>query len=178
MAHSRDVNACIRDRSIARQVGSAALLLAVLAWGCSPETPAPTPPISPGSGAQPRDVNLIARDWSFEPATVPLVPGETITLHVVNAGLETHEAIIGDATVQDAWEVAEAAASPAPPGATPAVSVPPETAGVRVVVGSGERVDLTWTVPADPALVEALIIGCHIPGHWEKGMRAEVAVPS
>ena len=38
-----------------------------------------------------------------------LVPGETVLLHVINGGLEVHEAVIGDAAVQDAWEVAEAA---------------------------------------------------------------------
>ena len=49
--------------------------------------------------------------------------------------------------VQDAWEVAEAATVGAPPGPTPVVSVPPEVAGLRVVVRSGERVDIVWTVP-------------------------------
>jgi uncharacterized cupredoxin-like copper-binding protein len=145
--------------------------------GCAAGEPAGTPPISPGTGALPREVNLIALDWQFVPPAVDVVPGETIVLHVVNGGLDTHEAIIGDATVQEAWEVAEAAASAAPPGHTPAVNVPPEVAGIRVVVGSGERADVTWTVPRDPAEVSALIIGCHIPGHWERGMRAAVRVP-
>ena len=53
------------------------------------------------------------------------------------------------------------------------MSVPPDVAGLRVVVASGQRVDVTWTVPADAAAVRrhgALLIGCHIPGHWAKGM--------
>jgi uncharacterized cupredoxin-like copper-binding protein len=109
---------------------------------------------------------------------VDLLPGETVLIHIVNGGLETHEAIIGDLAVQDAWEAAEAATVGAPPGTTPVVSVPPEVAGVRVVVESGQRVDLTWTVPADPAEVRRLIIGCHIPGHWQQGMRAAIRVPA
>ena len=76
------------------------------------------------------------------------MPGETVLLHVINGGLEVHEAVIGDAAVQDAWEVAEAATVGAPPGPTPVVSVPPDVAGIRIVVRSGERVDLVWTVPA------------------------------
>ena len=50
------------------------------------------------------------------PTTLDLVPGETVLLHVINGGLEVHEAVIGDAAVQDAWEAAEAATVGAPPG--------------------------------------------------------------
>ena len=97
-------------------------------------------------------------------------------LHVINGGLEVHEAIIGDAGVQDAWERAEAAVAGAPPGPTPVVSVPPDVSGLRIVVRSGERVDVTWTVPAgDPGgSPPPFIVGCHIPGHWERGMQVPV----
>jgi uncharacterized cupredoxin-like copper-binding protein len=142
---------------------------------CEAGPPGATPPISPGSSEAPREVNLIARDYSFQPPTLDLAPGETVLLHVINGGLITHEAIIGDDRVQDAWEVAEAAPGIAdpPPGPTPVVSVPPDVAGVRVVVRSGERVDLEWTVPAEAA-DEAWTVGCHIAGHWEKGMQIPV----
>lgn len=120
---------------------------------------------------------MILKDWVFLPDPVDLIPGETVLLHVVNGGLDVHELVIGDQAVQDAWEVAEAANADAPPGPTPAVSVPPDVAGVRVVVASGQRVDLTWTVP-DAAAASRLILGCHIPGHWAKGMRASVRVAS
>ena len=155
---------------------SAAVLVALLALAaCEAGPPAATPPISPGSSGAPREVNLIARDYTFQPPTLDLAPGETVLLHVINGGLVTHEAIIGDDRVQDAWEVAEAAPGIAdpPPGPTPVVSVPPDVAGVRIVVRSGERVDLEWTVPADAA-GEAWTVGCHIAGHWEKGMQVPV----
>jgi uncharacterized cupredoxin-like copper-binding protein len=142
--------------------------LAALA-ACEPASVAPTPPIVAGDSHAPREVNLIAKDYTFLPATLDLVPGETILLHVINGGLEVHEAIIGDAAVQDAWEVAEAATVGAPPGPTPLVSVPPDVAGVRIVVRSGERVDLVWTVPLGRSGA-AWSVGCHIPGHLEKGM--------
>jgi uncharacterized cupredoxin-like copper-binding protein len=150
------------------------LLLACLALAaCESGAPLSTPPISPGTAVSPREVNLIARDFAFVPATLDLVPGERVVLHVVNGGLVTHEAILGDARVQDAWEVAEAAVAGAPPGPTPVVSVPPDVAGVRIVVRSGERVDLDWTVPAD-AGATAWTVGCHIAGHWEQGMQVPV----
>ncbi len=147
------------------------VVLAVGATGCASSAPAATPPISPGTAASPREVNIIAREYRFDPPTVDVVPGETVLLHVINGGLEIHEAIIGDAAVQDAWEVAEAATAGAPPGPTPPVSVPSGVRGLRVVVRSGERVDVTWTVPS---ATDPLIVGCHIPGHWGKGMQVPV----
>ena len=143
-----------------------------------------TPPIIAGSSDAPREVNLITRDYAFVPDTLDLVPGETILLHVINGGLVVHEAVIGDASVQDAWEAAEAATAGAPPGPTPVVTAPAGVAGVRLVVASGERVDLTWTVPADAAgsasgsgngvATSAWLVGCHIPGHWARGMQIPV----
>ena len=145
----------------------------LLLAACAAGGPVATPPISPGTAASPRDVNVIARDYVFEPPVVDLVPGETVVLHVINGGLEVHEAIFGDDRVQDAWEAAEAAVAGAPPGPTPRVSVPPDVSGVRIVVQSGQRVDLEWTVPADAGRT-AWMVGCHIPGHWAKGMQVPV----
>jgi uncharacterized cupredoxin-like copper-binding protein len=143
-------------------------------WACETGAPPATPPVVAGGSDAPRDVNIVAKDYAFLPDVVDLVPGETVTLHVINGGLEVHEAIIGDASVQDAWEVAEAATVGAPPGPTPLVSVPPDVAGLRVVVESGERVDIVWTVPPVAADGPAWVVGCHIPGHWERGMQVPV----
>jgi uncharacterized cupredoxin-like copper-binding protein len=152
----------------------AAIVLAVA--GCDAGPPPPTPPIVPGSSTAPREVNIVMKDWQFLPDPVDVVPGETVLLHVVNGGLEIHEAVIGDQAVQDAWETAEAGVANPPPGPTPIVTVAPAVAGIRIVVASGQRVDLVWTVPADPATVRGLILGCHIPDHWAKGMRGAIAV--
>jgi uncharacterized cupredoxin-like copper-binding protein len=165
------------------------LLVAGLVLGCGSQPAAATPPIVPGSSAAPREVNLIARDYAFVPDILDFVPGETVLLHVVNAGLVVHEAVLGDVSVQDAWEAAEAATVGAPPGPTPVVSVPPEVGGVRVVVESGQRVDVVWTVPSEmaaqpgpsaasdrsaPPAPPAWLVGCHIPGHWAKGMQIPI----
>jgi uncharacterized cupredoxin-like copper-binding protein len=155
-----------------------AVLLAVCVTsssGCDLQADRPTPLPTPGTPAKPREVNLIAREYAFSPDTVDVVPGETILLHLVNAGLDVHEAIIGDAATQDAWEAAEAAAAGAPPGLTPRVSVRPDLAGLRLVVRSGERADAVWTVP--PA-AGRMVVGCHIPGHWANGMMVPVRVIS
>jgi uncharacterized cupredoxin-like copper-binding protein len=104
---------------------------------------------------------------------VDVVPGETILLHLVNAGLDVHEAIVGDGATQDAWEAAEAAVAGAPPGPTPLVSVRSDVAGLRLVVRSGERADAIWTVPPSAG---RMVVGCHIPGHWANGMMVPLRV--
>jgi uncharacterized cupredoxin-like copper-binding protein len=177
-ARSLDHRPLDRAGGLARATVVLALLVAVLGVaGCDSGSVAPPTPLpSAGSVAHPREVNLIMHDYSFTPDPVDVVPGETVLLHVVNAGLETHEAVIGDQSVQDAWEIAEAATVGAPPGPTPVVSVPPGVAGLRVVVPSGGRADVLWTVPASPSGVRSLLIGCHIPGHYAKGMKASVRV--
>jgi uncharacterized cupredoxin-like copper-binding protein len=159
---------------IARLTVAATLGLAVVA--CADGTPAATPQPIAGTRDAPRVINLIAKDYEFLPTTMDLIPGETVRLQVVNGGLAVHEAIIGDTAVQDAWEASERATDGAPPGPTPAVGVPPGLEGLRIVVESGERVDVVWTVPDSP---DPLIVGCHIPGHWERGMQVPVRwVPS
>ena len=155
---------------VAATVVAAALLVAA----CDAGAPAQTPPIVPGASGAPREVNLITKDYSYLPDVLDLVPGETVLLHVVNGGLATHEAVIGDGPTQAAWARAEAAPDDMPPGPTPVVSVSPDVAGLRVVVVSGERVDVLWTVPLDAPARGPWIVACHIPGHLEKGMAIPV----
>jgi hypothetical protein len=166
------------------RIARAALAIVVvgLALGaCDQGTALATPPVSAGSSGAPREVNLITKDDSFLPDVLDLVPGETIVLHVINGGLQVHEAVIGDTSVQEAWEAAEAVTADAPPGPTPVVSVPPAVSGVRIVVASGQRVDLVWTVPADAGTGGSAgaggtpwIVGCHIPGHFARGMQIPI----
>ena len=147
------------------------VLAVVVAAACESGTPGATPPITPGTGSEPRTVNIVARDYAFVPTTVDLVPGETVTFQVVNGGLVIHEAIVSDLEDQMAWEEAEAAAADPPPGPTPFVPPPPGFEGTRIVVEAGQRLDVTWTVPPDAASAPGgWFVGCHIPGHWAKGM--------
>ena len=152
--------------------GLVPLLLATLLAGCG--DPGTTPTITPGTSAHPREVIIVAKDYTYVPPIVDLVPGESVVLKVLNGGLVIHEVVIGGMTVQDAWEAAESATADAPPGPTPEVSVAPDVAGLRIVVRSGERIDVPWTVPPDAATRDAgsggWFVGCHIPGHWQAGM--------
>lgn len=148
-----------------------ALTLGALLSACGDQAPETTPRITPGTPSAPREVNIVERDYGYVPPVVDLVPGETVLLHIINGGLETHEAVFGSLDAQLAYETAEAATVGSPPGPTPAIATPVGFDGIRVVAGSGQRVDLVWTVPESaPTASSGWFVGCHIPGHWEKGM--------
>ncbi len=120
-----------------------------------------------GTPAQPRDVTVIMRDYRFDPTPVVLVPGETVRFTILNGGLIEHDFVIGDEAVQRAWHAADAAATPPSLLATaPPASVPPDTGGLRVLLGSGQQAVVEYTVPVG----QQLALLCHIPGHIEKGM--------
>jgi uncharacterized cupredoxin-like copper-binding protein len=161
-----------RSRSVKDGLGRLPLVLfAVLLAACAGDPPPGDQPFTAGTPDAPRPVIIVMRDYSFGPPVIDLVPGETVLFQVVNGGLDIHEAILGDLEVQLAWEAAEAETVGHPPGPTPEVSVPPELAGLRIVVESGQRRDATWTVPEDaPSSASGWFVGCHIPGHWERGM--------
>jgi uncharacterized cupredoxin-like copper-binding protein len=146
-------------------------VIGLLAVACGGGAAPATPPITPGASTTPRAVNVVMRDYSYVPSVVDLVPGETVTFRILNGGLDIHEAIVGDLDAQLAWEAAESATIGHPPGPTPLVPDPEGFDGVRAVVPSGGRLDVTWTVPRDaPSASGGWFVGCHIPGHWAKGM--------
>jgi uncharacterized cupredoxin-like copper-binding protein len=127
--------------------------------------------VQPGTADAPRDVAVIMRDYLFDPTPLRLVRGETVRFVLFNGGLEPHEFVLGDGSVQRAWASAHAAAAPPGPFATaPPASVPPGIDGVRVLLGSGAQTTLVWDVPdgGDLALM------CHLPGHVEQGMVGRV----
>src|SRR3954452_8767739 len=174
--YDREMSTTVR-RSVLASVALVALAVSLVACAsASPMGPtAASGAPSPGTEGTPRAVNVITKDDVFLPDALVLYPGETVMLHVINGGLQTHEAVIGDGRVQDAGETAEAATVGAPPGPTPLVSVPPDVRGIRIVVTSGQLVDLRWTIPSDaPSSPSTWVVGCHIPGHWGRGMQIPV----
>jgi uncharacterized cupredoxin-like copper-binding protein len=143
-------------------------LVLVLIGAQRPSEPPPDVEIArAGTPGAPRAVTVIMRDYRFDPTPIVLVPGETVSLTVLNGGLVEHELTLGDEAVQTAWSAADAAATPPAPFATPPpAQVPPGTGGLRVLLGSGEEATVIYTVPTTGAL--ALL--CHLPGHVERGM--------
>ena len=149
----------------------AAITLVFVGMQRSSEPPPDIDISTAGTPDEPRPVTVIMRDYRFDPTPVVLVPGETVRFAIFNAGLEVHDFVIGDGDVQEAWHLADAAATPPTLLATaPPASAPPGTGGLRVFLRSGEQASVDYDVPGD----EELALLCHIPGHIEKGMIGRV----
>jgi uncharacterized cupredoxin-like copper-binding protein len=96
---------------------------------------------------------------TFEPADLAVDPGETVRFVIRNTDPIDHEFILGDARVQRVHEEGTEAHHAPRPGE---VSVP-----------AGETVVTTYTFPETPG---SLIFGCHLPGHYDFGMRGTVTI--
>ncbi|MEO6351031.1 MAG: hypothetical protein ABIP53_10305 [Candidatus Limnocylindrales bacterium] len=155
-------------------VGGLALAVALVIIGAAiAAAPAPPPSVaSMGNAQAPRPVNVIMRDYRFDPTPLYVVRGETVRITVVNGGMLEHELVLGDESVQQTWTIADAAATPPAPFATaPPASVAPGVGGLRVVLGSGGAATLDYVVP----VTGTVQLICHLPGHAERGMIGEVA---
>ncbi len=121
---------------------------AVAATGASPSPPAP----------QERTVTLDVRYSRFTPAELDVRPGTTVRFVVQNADPIAHELIVGDQSVQDRHERGTEAHHGDVPG--------------EVSVAAGATATTTYTF-SRPGRV---LLGCHLPGHWDYGMRGVVSV--
>ncbi|HKZ92729.1 MAG TPA: hypothetical protein VJZ50_11370 [Candidatus Limnocylindrales bacterium] len=147
--------------------GIVATVLVIIGMQRPSEAPPDVEITQAGTASAPRDVTVIMRDYRFDPTPIVLVPGETVRFTILNGGLIDHDFVIGSEAVQRAWHIADAGATPPSFMATaPPASVPPDTGGLRVLLGSGQQALVTYSVPFD----ERLALLCHLPGHIEKGM--------
>jgi uncharacterized cupredoxin-like copper-binding protein len=116
---------------------------------------------SGGTGAgETREVEVELRFSRFVPDKLEFSAGTTVRFVVENRDPIDHEFLIGDAEVQQAHEEGTEPHHGAKPGE---ISVP-----------AGETRTTTYTFD-EPG---KLLIGCHLPTHWDYGMRGEITVTS
>lgn len=123
---------------------------------------------SPGDPAKAsRTVEVRMLDsLQFEPSSIEVMPGETVTFKVTNTGAQTHEFIIGDQQFQDEHEKEMAEMS-----GGKSFRMADEPYGVNTEPGQTEEV--TWTFPNEAG--EAIFFACHEPGHFNT-MKGEFKV--
>lgn len=101
---------------------------------------------------------------AFDPPGVDVGVGETITFAVTNTGAAEHEFVIGD----DATHAEHAAEMEEMGEMTHEMG--DEAYAVRLAPGDTKRI--TWHFPRAGQFEFA----CHLPGHYEGGMRGSVSV--
>ena len=137
-----------RTRSLI--AGAALLLLA----GCAASAPA-------GSAA--REIEVTIDGYHFVPDHVEVRQGESVRFLVSNPDDIAHELYIG--TIQEqAARREEGAMAPSNDAVTHFGY------GIYLPAFSDGEFDYVFNSDAD------LLIGCHLPGHWEAGMVATIAV--
>ena len=112
-----------------------AIVLVLIGAQRSSEAPPEVDIASAGTPEAPRDVNIIMRDYRFDPTPVVLVPGETVSLTIINGGLVEHELTLGDDDVQAAWTASSpsvSSCSTRPPFSTRRRTVSPATSTTGV----------------------------------------------
>lgn len=130
-------------------LGCALVLLVVAATACG----------SAAAGPGVRTVHIRIHYSAFEPEQIEARPGETIRFVLRNTDPIDHEFIVGDARVQLIHEEGTEAHHAPKPGE---VSIP-----------AGATVSTTYAFP--PA-AGSLLFGCHLPGHYDYGMRGSVVI--
>lgn len=93
----------------------------------------------------------------FEPATVEVAVGETVTFRVTNAGQLPHDFTLGDEETQDQHD-----AEMAEGGMSGTGHDEPNVLNLE----AGQSGELTWRF-STPA---SILYGCHVPGHYDAGM--------
>lgn len=129
------------------------LLLATILVACSTE-----------AGADTRSIEVtMTDDLRYAPDALTVRAGETVRFVVHNAGAVVHEFLIGTEEEQLAFEEEMAAGHGGEHDGDAGVTVEP-----------GNTEEFTYSFES----AGQLLIGCHEPGHWEGGMRADLVVES
>jgi uncharacterized cupredoxin-like copper-binding protein len=153
---------------VRRLVLGGMLPLALLA-GCSSSSSSGKSAVGAGAPADAakatRTVEVQVGANGYTPATVDVAKGETVTFNVKNGDAVVHEFVVGDSSVQDAYEKTMRAM-----GSNPMKM--PDTANV-IEVEPGQSKAITWTFPDGKTTV---IYGSHQDGDYGKGLKGTIKV--
>jgi len=128
---------------------AAAALLVIFAAGCSAAN---------GSPKSPQTVEIRIRHSRFEPAVLRFKAGDAVKFVIRNEDPIDHEFILGNSEVQSRHERGTESVHTSIPGE---VSIP---------AGTKAATNYKFAKPED------LLFACHLPGHFEYGMKGQVKV--
>lgn len=121
-----------------------------------------------GTDASLRVIQLTVDGYRFVPDAIEVTVGETVRFVVSNPTDMAHEVYIGTPAEQAADEAARASTAP--------MQQPNITTqyGYGVYLAAYSTVEFRYHFSNR----DEVMIGCHLPGHWEKGMKAAITVRS
>jgi uncharacterized cupredoxin-like copper-binding protein len=108
----------------------------------------------------------VDNDLAFKPDEFEVAAGEVVTFRIANSGDIEHEFVLGDEQAQE--QMAEEMAEGDDDGHEHSGEM-----SNAVTIHPGEEAELTWRFPDESTTV---LIGCHLPGHYEGGMQGSVTV--
>ena len=113
---------------------------------------------SPGEPADATTTIEIATtdELAFEPSSMEVEAGETVTFVVTNSGKLLHEFVLGDESYQQSQSE----------------HMPEQHGANAVAMSAGDTEELTWTF----AEAGTLEFACHIDDHYQGGMRGQISV--
>jgi uncharacterized cupredoxin-like copper-binding protein len=98
----------------------------------------------------------------FEPSSIDVKVGETVTFKVLNSGKITHDFTLGDEEMQDEHEAEMAAGMPSTGHDEPN----------QMSIEPGSEGELTWRFTE----ATTVLYGCHVTGHYGAGMVGTITV--
>ncbi|MGH2808113.1 MAG: cupredoxin domain-containing protein [Actinomycetota bacterium] len=113
---------------------------------------------APAPAAATRTITIEIEHSAFQPQTIDVQRGTVVVFVIENTDPIAHEFILGDEAVQDRHEKGTEAHHGAKPG--------------EVSIASGETETTTYEFTESGTL----IFGCHLPGHYDYGMRGTVRI--
>ena len=111
-------------------------------------------------------VKVVMSEFAFEMDDLTVPVGSTVTFDFVNEGAIEHEAMFGDAHEQDEFaELGDHDGDHDDVGGHHG-----DVQAITLGVGGSGSVTVTFDEPGE------MMIGCHLPGHWNAGMGATFVV--
>ncbi|MFT5223251.1 MAG: putative cupredoxin-like copper-binding protein [Glaciecola sp.] len=110
-----------------------------------------------------RSIEIEAVDIAFDPTSIEVGLGETITFVITNSGASVHEFTLGTSSVQDEHEeemqdMAGGMMMADEPNA--------------IAIAAGETKEITWSFTQ----AGEVLYGCHQPSHYDAGMVGTITV--
>lgn len=117
-----------------------------------------------------RKIEVDANDsLEFDPGTIEVEVGETVTFVVTNSGDAVHEFVLGNETYQEEHEEEMSGGDEHGEGHGGS-EMEDESNAVSVAPGATQEITWTFTEAGE------VLFGCHEPGHYDGGMVGAIEV--